>query len=668
MKPPRTTLISGLKEEWVKPRPLLIRLLVSIGISEFIIFLIIGLISNQEMKSVLLENSQHQKEALHAEISNLQSFVNFSIGLEERKLNLRISLLSWKLKDLYFFSSDSIESADLKSIQKNLDMDTLNESINIARVDGTIVNSTIEEKLGTHLFINDENSNALSNTEENKKNWVSDEYSFESNTNRLRKYSYEETRDGKYIIQIGTYSKEGTAISNALREFIIKISRERKDVLSLELFLGKEAPFSLTSKRELDQNERNIIKRVFAEKKDSSIISSIVDEEIQTEYIYNEQNRSGLFDGSVIRLKRDLSIDKLLLRQNLKKRIILFSAGLLSLFIILFLNAKLISRPLELISRTAKLVGGGQLDKKIPIKGNLELRELAASFNQMTVDLNASHQKIHAQKEKIESAHKEIKSSITYARYIQTAILPPIGLISRYLAKSFVFYKPKDIVAGDFYWFEVKDDYIFYAAADCTGHGVPGAMLSVVCANALKRSVKEFGIRDPGLILDKTTELVIETFENSEYEVYDGMDISLVRLDLLRYEAAFSGANNPLYIVSENNGELLENVTTSNKTHHLKEYKGDKQPVGKYMFTKPFRTTHIKLKLNDELFVFTDGFADQFGGRKEKKFMYKPFKKLLLSIVNEEPAEQMELISKSFEIWKGDYSQIDDVCVIGVKV
>jgi serine phosphatase RsbU (regulator of sigma subunit) len=267
-------------------------------------------------------------------------------------------------------------------------------------------------------------------------------------------------------------------------------------------------------------------------------------------------------------------------------------------------------------------------------------------------------QEVETQKEVVELAHseleeknQEITDSIQYAKRIQNAILPPLKLVKEYLQESFILYKPKDIVAGDFYWLEHKEDKILFAAADCTGHGVPGAMVSVICNNGLNRSVREYGLTDPGEILNKTREIVIAEFEKSEEEVKDGMDIALCSLEgsILKY----AGANNPLWIIR--NGEIIET-------------KADKQPIGKFDELLPYTTHTFELQKGDSIYIFSDGYADQFGGEKGKKFKAANFKKLLLSIQNESIEQQKELINESFEEWKGDLEQLDDVCVIGVRI
>jgi serine phosphatase RsbU (regulator of sigma subunit) len=276
------------------------------------------------------------------------------------------------------------------------------------------------------------------------------------------------------------------------------------------------------------------------------------------------------------------------------------------------------------------------------------------------------------QKEIVEEKQKEIIDSINYAKRLQDAILPPKKLIDDHLKENFVLFKPKDIVAGDFYWAEKIGDYFFIAAADCTGHGVPGAMVSVVCSNALNRSVKEFGMLETGKILDKTTDLVLETFEKSGEDVKDGMDISLLAVKFRARTKNESGRKSE----NENeSGRAIESITWSGANNPLwylengemKELKADKQPIGKSDHRKPFTTHSLPLSISS-LFLFTDGYADQFGGIKGKKFKYKPFMELLLNYSKLTMAEQKNKLDDAIENWKGDIEQNDDICIIGVRI
>ncbi len=258
---------------------------------------------------------------------------------------------------------------------------------------------------------------------------------------------------------------------------------------------------------------------------------------------------------------------------------------------------------------------------------------------------------VEQQKHLVEEHQKEIIDSITYAKRLQQAILPSNEELKKHLPESFLLYKPKDIVAGDFYWMEYLDETTYIAAADSTGHGVPGAMVSVVCSNAMNRAVKEFGLRETGKILDKTRELVLETFAKSGEEIKDGMDISLLAIN--GKHISWSGANNQLWYISNN--ELIE-ITA------------DKQPIGKTDNPKPFTTHHIEFNKGDTFYLMTDGYPDQFGGPKGKKFKYKQLEEFLLSVDQFSLTKQKEQLNSKFEEWKGDLEQVDDVCVIGFRI
>ena len=270
---------------------------------------------------------------------------------------------------------------------------------------------------------------------------------------------------------------------------------------------------------------------------------------------------------------------------------------------------------------------------------------------------------LQKQKEKTEDKivllaqkNKEITDSINYAKRIQEAILPSRYSLSESISNGFILFSPKDVVSGDFYWMERIDSKIFLAAADCTGHGVPGAMVSVICANALSKVLLEEKVIDPGKLLDRTREIVVEKFKKSGEDVQDGMDISLCCIDSETHLVQWAGANNPLWIIR--NSEVKK----------FKEIKPDKQPIGLYDYPKPFTTHELQLNSGDCLYMFSDGFADQFGGDYNKKFKSINFKRLLLEISDLTMAEQKSALKKAFNDWKGDNDQVDDVCVIGVRV
>ncbi len=263
--------------------------------------------------------------------------------------------------------------------------------------------------------------------------------------------------------------------------------------------------------------------------------------------------------------------------------------------------------------------------------------------------ITQQHIEVTTQKQLVEEKQREIVDSINYARRLQGAILSNEATINQYL-NHFVYYKPKDIVAGDFYFFEDYNDHLFIAACDCTGHGVPGAMVSIVCSNALTKSIKEFKLTDPAQIFDKTRELVIENFKGSDADIKDGMDAAMIVYNKTTKTITWCGANNPLWLID--NGVLTE-------------YKGDKQPIALYDYAKPFTSMVIETKPQSNFYLITDGYADQFGGTNGKKFKYKELKDLITSNAVSDMSLQKKSLNEVFTNWKSTYEQVDDVTIFG---
>lgn len=261
------------------------------------------------------------------------------------------------------------------------------------------------------------------------------------------------------------------------------------------------------------------------------------------------------------------------------------------------------------------------------------------------------------QKEIIEEKNKHITDSIVYAKRIQQAILPAEEVFSSYLRNSFVLYKPKDIVSGDFYWIERKGSKILFAVVDCTGHGVPGAFMSIIGFNGLNQVVNEYNITNPAEILNNLNKIITNTLSQrqDEAKIRDGMDISICCVDLENNKMEFAGANNPIFIVRNN---------------HVIEVTADKHPIGNFIGENEFRFTNhvIDLFPNDRIYLSSDGYADQFGGPRGKKLKYTQFRDLLLENHDKPMKEQKLLLDQMFEHWRGELEQIDDVCVIGVGI
>jgi serine phosphatase RsbU (regulator of sigma subunit) len=272
------------------------------------------------------------------------------------------------------------------------------------------------------------------------------------------------------------------------------------------------------------------------------------------------------------------------------------------------------------------------------------------------------------QKDLVEEKNREVRASIEYALRIQKTILPSENYMNEHLGDYFIYYKPKDIVSGDFYWVNQKEDITFFAAIDCTGHGVPGALMSIVAHGNLQRAIHIFKLRQPNEILDLINADITEGFRKSGNDIRDGMDISLCAINRKTMKLEFSGANSSLYIINASRTSWPEGSLNLGENLPGVEIRGDKQPVGHFENSKKFTPREIDLQKGDILYVFSDGYADQFGGSRGKKFMKARFKELLVSIHQQPPEKQKKLLEQSLYHWKGNMEQVDDMLVIGVKV
>lgn len=288
--------------------------------------------------------------------------------------------------------------------------------------------------------------------------------------------------------------------------------------------------------------------------------------------------------------------------------------------------------------------------------------------------LEIERQALITQKQKEVIAHQkeEIDQSINYAQLIQEATLP-VTKLSDISKDAFLVYLPKDKVSGDFYWLEQEDNKAFYCVADCTGHGIPGAFISMIGTILLNEIFNSKKMRSPEQILDELNRLVQMTLLSHNRQMKDGMDLSFCVLDKNSHQLFYAGANNPLWVISSEEEKISDGTTItpsiSVEGKHLFELKADKQPVGKYHEEQqPFTLKSIQLKEGDDFYLFSDGFPDQFGGESYKKYKYKPFKRLLIKTSLLDKGPQKKAIEEEFFEWKDGVEQIDDVCIIGVKV
>jgi serine phosphatase RsbU (regulator of sigma subunit) len=302
--------------------------------------------------------------------------------------------------------------------------------------------------------------------------------------------------------------------------------------------------------------------------------------------------------------------------------------------------------------------------RKVGSPINISINGLKYQFNDLfrilqdrylSTQVESRTYELKREKDVIQREKKELIDSINYAKRIQTALLPSSSVMEQRLGESFILYLPKDIVSGDFYWAENVNEWVFFAVCDCTGHGVPGALINIVCNNALNRAIREYGIIQPSKILDKVAELIVETI-GVDGEVKDGMDASLCAFNKNTRELFWAGANIPLWIAR--NGTLYE----------LLEFKPDKQSIGIVENRQPYTNHKIEIQKGDILYLASDGYADQFGGELGKKLTRKKFKELLMQQRGKSLSEQQANLLAFHNDYKKTSEQIDDILVVGIRV
>lgn len=313
--------------------------------------------------------------------------------------------------------------------------------------------------------------------------------------------------------------------------------------------------------------------------------------------------------------------------------------------------------------------------KQLLARQKEELEQKNEEISAQRDEIEAQRNLVFDQKQELEAVNDEIVKSIEYAKRLQTAALPLLLTLQEKVADHFVFFRPRDVVSGDFYWFAEVEEKMVISVADCTGHGVPGAFMSMMGMSLLKELVQKEYITHPGVILRRMRKEIINTMGQKGVtgEQRDGMDMALITFDPKERKLDYAGAYNSLYLVRNKDlpAPVIEEGALEpdqvNKQFCLYEIPADKMPIAHFDRMDKFRNHELKIMEGDTIYMFTDGFADQFGGPKGKKFMYKPFKELLLHNAQLSMQKQHDLLASTLENWMGNISQVDDICVMGLR-
>jgi serine phosphatase RsbU (regulator of sigma subunit) len=643
------------------------QLIFNVVIPTLIALLVFAIINFQRTRSIMISGTSEKNQLLSDEVTKILKFQDIAFKLIEDSLDVRLKSFSDILINKYFSNTDKLGDLNLREIGNKIGMDPVNEDIYIIRRDGMVINTTFAQDFGVNLYsYGDKFKNYLLDIFRTK-DFVTDLFTIEAKTKRPKKYTYQPTKDRKYIIELGVYSKKADEIVAIIEEFKSALKNESKGIIDVELFLMADEPFSMNIDARKIDGHKKILLNAF-ENRDTTVVERYKNSWYQYQYISMERSTSQLYKGSVIRIISDVTAQKALFRMEAMRFILIFGLTILLVAYLIYRKTRLITLPIIKLVENVDRITNGNLRERAEVTGNNEITKLSEKFNMMIAQLESYYYeleekvkertlKIEKQKEEIEEQKKHIMDSIYYARRIQNAILPSFNLIDFHLKNYFILYLPKDIVSGDFYWVHETDGLFMMAAVDCTGHGVPGAFMSIVGFNQLNHAVTVKKARSASVILDELNKGVITTLnENtSDSSIKDGMDMSLCVFNMKMKKAEFAGANNPLLLIRDNN---------------LIRYKADRFPIGAFEGSKPqlFNNNVIDLFKGDCLYLFSDGYADQFGGPENKKFMYRRFEELLLEIHNEPMENQKEIMKERLSEWKGKNDQVDDILVIGIKI
>jgi phosphoserine phosphatase RsbU/P len=658
-------------------------------------FLVLGTIIYFILRNKMVESNSKQNQGLVNNIKFVLEDLDLSLEILEAGLDDRMRDLSNTLTTRYFANSQNIESVDLNKIRTELNMASNMEDIYVIDRSGTVVNTTFAQDKGLNLFkFGIEHENYLKKVFANGA-FVSERFAIESTTKRLKKYTYQPTADGKYIIELGVYSESADNNITVVKKRLNTLSEENGSIKNVDLFIIGDQPFSLTNNVSLSAYDKPFVDSICRGHLSVTTRIQKDDRTYDYDYIFMDRKNSKLYKGSIIKIVSDRTNELRSLRNELIKLYVLFGLAIVLVVTLLYKKTKVITNPIKRLVGGVNRITNGHFDERVEIIGNNEITTLSEQFNHMieeleslytdleqkvkdrTAEIMMQKEEILAQRDAIEdqknmlvainysleAANMEITEqkrhvtdSILYAKHIQTAILPPDEQILKLFPSSFIYYKPKDIVSGDFYWIAQKDNLSIIAACDCTGHGVPGAFMSIVGFINLNYAVNIKEARTASAILNELDKGVTETLrQRGDGFIRDGMDLALCCFDFENKKLMYAGANNPLLIIRNN--EIIQ-------------YDPDKESVGAFdeqEFTR-FSQHEIDIFEGDLIYIFSDGYADQFGGTSNKKFMKRRMLELLKEIHQMPMEEQRNKLNDALDVWKGNHEQVDDILVIGVKV
>ena len=612
-------------------------------------------------KEKLRELKQEQIKHLTLEIKNLVDLYDQGMVLHEASFNKRMEQMSKLIIEEEVKGID-LSTTNLYKLSVKLGLDTVTESIYIIDTNAVICNTTFKNDLGLNFRkIAPDFAKFFDKIREEEK-FSADRFGLEMSTKKIKKYSFIPSTTKRFVIELGFYSDKADGLQSLMLKKVQLSAASYSSLRGAKIdAVIKNIP-SLVFEKRFDA----IINKVIQEKKDQVLMEEKDGLKVSNHFVCIEIANTGLYDSYILQVVTDNQQERELLKSEFVKflKILVFFIFPLSLFIVF--RARVLIKPIKNLSEKTKRIRQGNLSERIEISGATEIAELSANFNHMVEELQESYsgledkvkertKEIEHQKKIIEEKQKEIVDSINYAKRIQYSLLAHKDFLEEELKEHFVFFHPKDIVSGDFYWAastgSATNRKFYIAACDSTGHGVPGAFMSLLNIGYLNEAIKEKGIEKPNEVLNFVRQRLIDNISKEGQK--DGFDGILLCIDQQTKKLSYAAANNAPLIVRKDGYEELD---------------ADRMPVGMGERKENFKLYEINYEKGDVLYLYTDGYADQFGGPKGKKYKYRPLNEMLQKISVDTMDTQITALTGEFENWRGELEQVDDVLVIGIRL
>lgn len=622
------------------------------------------------------KNNTKRTERIKEEVEAILKYTRSSLGvIEKSHAEIHYELIQ---NFNTAIAKQDLKKIDINQIFRKINIDSSKYNLAIIE-ESIIINSSNSADIGYNILeqLNDEEK-ALYYKVISEKEFYPTYFDLDPNTLRLKTHTYWSISDNS-VIELSSFSPVVDQILVMIKNRLSEIAKADDEIVSVDFWLHtKSERFALIAGIKNNFLEDSISILVPKQKNNFNIDTLINQKRLRIEHYYNKSKISTyLLKGVSLSIITDITHQDRPIYNKIKKRILSAVIHLVLILLIIYFATRNLKVTLRDLLRKTSSIAQGVFNERVKVKGNNEFTTLSEQFNIMVDKLEFSFNDIKQKNEEIRAQMDEIEAqrdyvieqkdiidkqktgildSIDYAQQIQEATLPNEYYINEILPENFILFKPRDIVSGDFYWIRQINQYIIIVAADCTGHGVPGAFMSMLGISLLNDIIQQKKTVQPDLILNELRRQVKRSLRQTgkKGENKDGMDLALCSIDTEKNTLQFSGAHNSLIQIRDN---------------ELFEYKADRMPVGVHYREKPSFTNYdVNIKPGDTFYIFSDGFPDQLGGEKRKKFLSKNFKNLLLEI-NEKPLyEQQDTLEWKLKDWMLDEDQTDDIIVIGFRV